>query len=66
MGVLNGIFTLLKFLPEMVTFLKLLANLTEKGVEKVEIMRAVKKIDEALKDRDPVERSRRLNDIFRG
>ncbi len=65
MATLKGIFAVLKFLPELVSFLKLLVDLTEKGVEKIEIMNAVKKIGQAFNDPDPKNRARRLNDVFR-
>lgn len=64
MSYASAFLTLIKFLPEVVEFLKLLANLTEQGVEKIEIMTAMKKIDKAFSIKDPRERARKLNEIF--
>ncbi len=65
MSVITGIFTFLKFLPELIAFTKLLGELTEKGIEKIEIMNAMKKIKGAFDDPNPISRARKLNDIFR-
>ena len=65
MSTLSGIFAILKFLPEVLSFVKLLGGLIEKGADKIEVMHAMERIGDAFKEPNPVNRARRINDIFR-
>ena len=65
MAVLKGIFTALKFLPDLIDLLKSLTSAVDRGVDIVLIKRAMKNIDKAFSVEDPVERARRINDEFR-
>ena len=61
---LSKIWVLVKFLPELVSLLKTIIELTEKGVTEIKVKRKIRSIDRAFKAKTARERSQALNDAF--
>lgn len=65
MGTLQGILTLLRFLPDFIDLAKRVGDAIEGGVDYLRVQEAMKKIDKAFLHSKPEDRARSLNDIFR-
>lgn len=65
MGFWQGLLLLIKYLPELIELAKRLENLTNAGVERIQISLISRRICAAFDTKDPVERARLLNEVFR-
>lgn len=65
MGTITAIFSILKFLPQVLDYVKHLEGLIDQGVTAVQISNAMKNIDKAFVITDIAKRAKSLNDEFR-
>lgn len=65
LGFIPVIGTVLKFLPEILSFIEVVKNLFERGMTEIEIKKKVESISKALDNPDRVQSARELNDVFR-
>lgn len=56
---------IVKFLPEIVSFIKSLQSMVERGIDEIQIKQNIKGINKAFQNEDRQAAARALNDIFR-
>ncbi len=66
MGTFTTFLNILKFLPEVFTFIKYLEKQISKGIERHELKERQERIYKAFDNVDRAQAARELNDVFRG
>lgn len=54
--------TVMIFLPEIISFVKTLTGLVDKGVTKIEIKNRIKAVDKAFQETDRIKSAKKLRD----
>lgn len=54
--------TIVTFLPEMISFIKTLRSMIDRGMTKIEIKNRIKAVDQAFQESDRVESAKKLRD----
>lgn len=62
---MNYVLLALKFLPELISFLKFLEKKISEGIEEAQVRRDVKNVLEAFNNPNRQQAAQQLNDLFR-